>query len=336
MQRSILLLYFFLAFLFNGCAQSRYRPALPYIDDKPLKFLPSHYSEAPGLPSPALSKAGRELVLLKLNNGRYGWLDATAENGAPFDYKSRLYGKGNQLTADEGDFPALARTGIHDEEELRNTKLITGRSVSQITIDGRPWGSSGVGFLAEDETILSVIWADNRTVERLGLTHADIARPLFHLWNVAKDYEQYGPSPTTGEKLQLEALMYNGNEVEARITGSRGWQESIFDDEILGTGHIEVWREIDNKELKFLQENYAHLSPEQFEELKQMLFHIHTGEMVFFYINRYGFYEGHTEYRADPVAVALIFGLTSIEEAHQACEGSLYRYFTTHFTANPE
>lgn len=337
MQKFILLLSLFFAYLPKGWLQGHYKINLPDIETENLRFLPAFYSVLPpGLSSPALSDVGRELVLLKLNNGRYGWMDATVENGAPFDYKRRLYGKGNQLTADEADFPALAATGIHSEEELRNTKLITGRSVSQITVDGRPWGSSGVGFLAEDETIMSVIWGDNQAVERLGLTHADLARPLFHLWNIARDSEQYGTSPTTGERLQLEALMYNGNEVKARITGSRGWQESIFNDEILGTGHIEVWREADSEELAFLQKNYSHLPPEQFEELKQMLFHLHTGEMVFFYITRYGFYEGHTEYRADPVAVALIFGLKPIEEAHQACEGRLYLYFTTHFTENPE
>ncbi|KPK82909.1 MAG: hypothetical protein AMS27_13675 [Bacteroides sp. SM23_62_1] len=63
---------------------------------------------------------------------------------------------------------------------------------------------------------------------------------------------------------------------------------------------------------------------------------IHTGEMVFFYINRYGFYEGHTEYRVDPITVALVFGLKDIEDVHQACGGDLYYYFTTHFTKNPE
>ncbi|MDX1286181.1 MAG: hypothetical protein R3182_14260, partial [Draconibacterium sp.] len=114
------------------------------------------------------------------------------------------------------------------------------------------------------------------------------------------------------------------------------WQESIFNDEILGTGHIEIWRELTQKELQFLKKKYAQLSPNQFEKLKKKLSHFHTSEMVFFYINRYGFYEGHNEYRPDPVTVALIFGLTTIEKAHRTCGGNLLDYFNNHFTQNPE
>jgi hypothetical protein len=190
--------------------------------------------------------------------------------------------------------------------------------------------------MAEDETVMSVIRADNQTVKNLGLTHPDMARPLFHLWNISREIEQFSTKPVIDETMQLTALFYNGHRVMNKITGSRGWQESIFDDEILGTGHIEIWRELNPEELEFLKEKYVHLPQDQLEKLKQMLSYIHTGEMVFFYINRYGFYEGHTEYRIDPIAVALVFGLRSIEEVHQASGGDLYRYFTTHFTKNAE
>ena len=36
------------------------------------------------------------------------------------------------------------------------------------------------------------------------------------------------------------------------------------------------------------------------------------------YIMCYGFYEGHTEYRTDPIAIVFIFGLRSIEEIEDA------------------
>jgi hypothetical protein len=225
---------------------------------------------------------------------------------------------------------------LHAEKELFNTKIITGRSVSQITMDGRPWGSSGVGFMAEDETIMSVIMADNRTVTNLGLTHPDLARPLFHLWNVSRAFEDLGIDQVSGNPLQLSALIYNGHRVKIKITGSRGWQESIFNDEILGTGHIEIWRDLNTEELAFLRQHYGKLSQDQLEQLQHSLSYIHTGEMVFFYINRYGFYEGHTEYRADPVTVALVFGLSSIEKVHHTTGGDLYGYFASHFTKNPE
>lgn len=67
-------------------------------------------------------------------------------------------------------------------------------------------------------------------------------------------------------------------------------------------------------------------------DFQKMLCHIHTGEMVPFYIMRYGFYEGHTGYRADPLAISLIFGLKSLEEIEKAFEGSLYKALTEDFT----
>lgn len=330
------LLLIFSFMLFDGCREGPYRNRLNRIYADNIMMLPSYYLKNPGLPSPAMNREGRELVLLKLSGDKFAWIDATVENGEPFDYKNRLYGKGNQQMADSVDFPSLARKGLHSENELRNTKIITGRSVSQITFEGRPWGSSGVGFMNDDETIMSVIMADNRTVKSLGLTHPDLARPLFHLWNISHEFGKYNIDTVTGEELQIDALMYNGREIHSKITGSRGWQESIFKDEILGSGHIEISREPDVNELEFLGENYAYLPADEYQQLKKDLFTIHTGEMVFFYINRYGFYEGHTEYRIDPVTVALIFGIRTIEEVHSSCGGDLYKYYKTSFTENPE
>jgi len=335
-MKNVILFIFLFVFFFYGCKQDRYRFKIETIDTENLKLAPGYYTGKPDLPSPALSRDGRELVLLNIDNDRYTLFDATVENGEPFDYKRRLYGKGNQLLADEEDFPTLARTGLHSERELKNTKIITGRSVSQITIDGRPWGSSGVGFMSDDETIMSVIMADNRIVESLGLTHPDLARPLFHLWNISREFDNYSIDTITGDRIQMEAILYNGNEVKVEISGSRGWQESIFNDEILGSGHIYISRELNKEEREFLNQNYGNLPENKYEELKKMLFNIHTGELVFFYINRYGFYEGHTEYRIDPVAAALIFGMRSIEDVHIAVGGDLYEYFTSPFTENPE
>jgi hypothetical protein len=66
-------------------------------------------------------------------------------------------------------------------------------------------------------------------------------------------------------------------------------------------------------------------------QLLKKLSHIHTGEMVPYYIMRYGFYEGHTDYRADPVAISFIFGLRSIQEIEAAFKGNLNKALTEHF-----
>jgi hypothetical protein len=46
---------------------------------------------------------------------------------------------------------------------------------------------------------------------------------------------------------------------------------------------------------------------------------------------RYGFYEGHTDYRADPVAISFIFGLRSLQEIEVAFKGNLNKVLTEHF-----
>jgi len=170
----------------------------------------------------------------------------------------------------------------------------------------------------------------------LGKGNQLLARPLFHLWNISNIHARYNESKPAEERTDLKALVYNGHEIAVQVTGSRGWQESIFNDEILGTGHMEVWRELDLHEMEFLKKQYQHLSPEQFETMREGITHLHTGEMVLFYINRYGFYEGHSDFRADPVTIAYIFGIRALEELHKATGGDLFRYFTTHFTYNPE
>ncbi|WP_321370341.1 hypothetical protein [uncultured Draconibacterium sp.] len=317
-------------------AQVCYRHNLTKIESEKLIKAPNCITENPNLASPCISENGREFILLKTTDNRYTWMDVTVENGEPFNYKQGLYGKGNQLKADVEDFPHFAKTGVHSTEELANTKTVTGISAAKITVDARPWGSSGVGFVAADETIMSVIWGDNQTVEKLGFTHPDIARPVFHFWNLMHDFNRYNLDTKTNTRFELASIVYNGYEIESKVQGSRGWQESIFNDEILGTGHIELWRQLNASEIKFLDKHYNHLLPEQLQQLKKELSYLHTGEMVLFYINRYGFYEGHNEYRVDPVTVAFLFGLKPIEEIHRAVNGDLYSYFTAHFTENPE
>jgi hypothetical protein len=306
----------------------------PSIDTGTIPVFPFTLTQKPLQPSPAVSWDGREFVLVKMEDNRYAWFDATAENGDTLNYKRRMQGKGNQVLADKTDFPSFAASGIHSEEEIRNTRSITGKSVSRITVDGRPGGSSDAGFMAEDETILSVIISDNRMIQKLGLKHPDLARPLLHLWNISNTREMYNKYAPVEERIYIRSIVFGSKEIGMKISGSRGWQESIFNDEILGRYHLEVRRDPDPQEEQFLKEQYGDLRDNEFEELKRRISTLHTGEMVPYYINRYGFYEGHTDFRAEPLAIVFIFGIRSLEEIHRASGGDLYGYLTKHFTQN--
>jgi len=83
-----------------------------------LLFFPKTYSEKQDLPSPAVDADGREVILVKIKDNLYTWFDATVENGDTFDYKTKKYGKGNQLLADKEDFPAFALHGILKGHDL--------------------------------------------------------------------------------------------------------------------------------------------------------------------------------------------------------------------------
>ena len=151
-----------------------------------------------------------------------------------------------------------------------------------------------------------------------------MARPLFHIFNVILTVRN------DSERSGIQGVLYNNREIYLRFWGAKGWQESIFYDEILGYWEIEIWRDIDQDELAFLSQQYANLSDESRADLIRRLSHIHTGEMVPFYIMRYGFYEGHTGFRADPLAVVFIFGLRTVDELERAFEGHLYEVIVGH------
>ncbi len=284
----------------------------------------------PDTPSPLLLPDGTEVVLGVTVDGRAALIRVTVENGAEYVYARA--GKGRQLEVDGTDFPTLARTGLHSEIELDQVWTITGRSVAEITEIGRPGRSSGAGFMAADEDVVSVLRGDNRIVRALGLTHPELARPLFHVWNSI--LEQLAAIRGHGRSWgEIPRIRYHGKEVHIEWNVTKGWQESIFDDEIFGGRHVYIARSPDAEEEALLKARHPDLPPGEMDELVARLSRFHISEMVPFYVMRYGFYEGHTDYRADPVAIAFVFGLRPLEEIDAAFGADLAGTLTRHFTS---
>ena len=67
------------------------------------------------------------------------------------------------------------------------------------------------------------------------------------------------------------------------------------------------------------------------KDLKFRLSNLDFSEMLPYYIMRYGFYEGHTGYRPDPVSISFIFGLKSLEQIDKNLGGQLYNALFNHF-----
>jgi hypothetical protein len=306
---------------------------LARLDRGEFDLYPATFDESPGVPSPAVTADGVEIVLAVMKDGTFALIPVTVENGSPLHYSKRVksaLGKDAQLEVDKGDFPTLAATGLHAESELRGKEMITGFPVSLITYIGRPERFSHAGFMAEDEDILAVLIGDNRIVGRLGLTHPQMARPLFHTWNIILKEIELGRWERFWDHIRR--FYYNGRKVDLSAHGTKGWQISIFQDEVQGSFDIAVHGDLSAGEKSFLEARYAHLSDGQMTELEEKLSSIHFSEMAPYYVMRYGFYEGHTSYRSDPVAIAFIFGLRSLEEIDEACQGDLYGTLTDHFT----
>jgi len=300
-------------------------------NQKTYSLYPKTLDSLPEIPSPYLTKKGIEVIVAFTKEKEYTLIPITVENGEPLNYNKGQWGKGEQLKTNIEDFPALSETGLHSETELNRTKSITGRAIAEITKIARPGMSSGAGFIAEDEDIISVLKGDNRLVNKLGLTHPELAKPLFNVFNLILKNREYFVSKIR-PVFDIDYILYKGRKIYLGYRGAKGWQTSLFNDEVLGYYEIDIRRELNEDEEVFLKGQYSYLKTEQMTELLNMLSHIHTGEMVPYYIMRYGFYEGHTGYRADPVAIAFMFGLKSIEEIEKSFPGRIYDVLTGHFT----
>ena len=293
-------------------------------EDKSYALCPHRFDSRLSVPSPYITDDGREIVVTTTKDEKYMLVPVTLENSES---------KGRQLYVDAYDFPTIARTGFHCELELDRTRAIMGRSIAEITELARPDRLSTSGFIAEDEDIISVLKGDNRLARTMGLSHAQLAKPLFHLLNLTahnQKHENY--ISYQGHRAEYPPFLYNGKRISVKVEYTRGGQESIFTDGLDGALAIQIDRELEQRERDYLNREYAHLNQQQREDLIKRLSCLFVGEMVMYYAKWYGFYEGHTGWRADPITIAFIFGMKDLEEIDAAFDGKLYDALTKHFT----
>jgi hypothetical protein len=180
-----------------------------------------------------------------------------------------------------------------------------------------------------------VLIGDDRLVRKLGLTHPRLARPLLHLWNLIVQEQKYSLGLWNGGPhawVHFDHFLYNGRRISYEAHFTKGVQDSPFQDGIEGSAHVFVKRDMEPAEGEFLENRYRELAPDKLEALKKSLSRLTCGEIEPFYIVRYGFYEGHTEWRTDPVAIASIFGLRSLEEIEALFPAGIDEALSAHFT----
>ena len=105
--------------------------------------------------------------------------------------------------------------------------------------------------------------------------------------------------------------------------------KEIFADALEGSFWIEIDAPLSERERALLETRYRHVDPGQVEALIRALTTLRTGEIQPHYITWYGFYEGRTPWRTDPIALAFIFGLRTLDEIEAAFPGRLYELMIT-------
>jgi hypothetical protein len=284
------------------------------LDGRSYQLYPAVLRERPSIPSPLTAADGSELMVAVTRDGGYGIVPVT------------LGADRRQCEADGVDFPTLARTGLHAEAELDPSRTVTGRTIAEIEALARPGRLSTDGFLGSDEGLLDVIRRDDRTVRALGLTHPDLARPLFHVLNMMQRDIDLGRWNMAAHRWHnVTAVLSHGRTVRVVAGDTRGGQRSIFADGLEGASWIELSGEIPDAELAFLKARYPALGPAAMDDLVRSLTRIRSGDMEPFYITWYGFYEGKTMWRTDPVALAFVFGLRTIRQIEAALPGQVHR-----------
>ncbi len=285
---------------------------------------PAVVEQNPDLPSPFSTFEGNDYVVAVTRDDKFAVIDVTLSNKRDIC---------PQLLVDSLDFPNLAKNGLHSQASLSQLETITHRCVEEINRLGRPNGLSQAGFMAEDETINSVLLGDNALVKQLNLTHPVLATPLFHVLNMMEADLSLGRWNMANHSWEnIKYFYYNEHKVFIEAEDTKGGQLSIFNDGIEGGFYIHLWYSLSKDEEAFLRTRYPHLTASEFDWLKEHLTHIHTGEMEPQYIMRYGFYEGHTFWRADPIAIAFIFGIKDLNDLDRIFGNRLYEKLSRHYS----
>ncbi len=149
-------------------------------------------------------------------------------------------------------------------------------------------------------------------------------RDRFYIWNMMNvDLDLNRWNMAEHRWGNVTAVLTHGRRVKLDAGDTKGGQLSIFADGIEGSFWIEIAGDLTELERAFLKKRYGRLDPRQMDALVRALTCIRTGEIQPHYITWYGFYEGRTPWRTDPIALALTFGLRTLEEIEAAFPGRL-------------
>ena len=116
----------------------------------------------------------------------------------------------------------------------RPVQIVSGKGALLYDAQGKEYidciGGNGVAITGHCHP--KIVQAINDLVKKLGLTHPQMAKPLFHIWNIILkeiELEKWGRFWDN-----IKYIIYNGKKVFLKAEGCKGWQISIFQDDVRG------------------------------------------------------------------------------------------------------
>ncbi|OGM16843.1 hypothetical protein A2V56_03665 [Candidatus Woesebacteria bacterium RBG_19FT_COMBO_42_9] len=160
--------------------------------------------------------------------------------------------------------------GVNSTDLIHSLDSLAGQPISKLEERLRPGKDSMMGFLGQNESLISILADDNDFVLSHDLTHQDLALPLFY----AREHYLQGKG---------REFTYKGRKFSIQATAYRGMQFSPFDDRTGTNIDMVIKNEDTGASL-----SYSGLLPDM--------------------IQRYGFYEGKgTSYRLEPSKILEVF-----------------------------
>jgi hypothetical protein len=195
---------------------------------------------------------------------------------------------------------------LTEKSQIDHLISINGLSIEDIEKRARPGRFSQSGFIGKEEGFKDVLRKDWETVEKLQVTHSELAAHLSNIISIAKQVErnskrnhsdpiviEYRTKDLIDNTIASEAPQ----KLEVILGGTRGMQEDLFEPKDYNQ------RDVDTPE-GWNEENIVK------NTVNGITLNLNSG--ILSYIREFGFYEGggdQNPYRVDPMKVmALLTG----------------------------
>jgi hypothetical protein len=200
---------------------------------------------------------------------------------------------------------------LKEKAQIETLKEINGLSIEEIEDRARPGRYSQTGFIGREESFKEVLRKDWETVEKLHVTHSELAAHLTNIISIAERVERSSKRDfsdsfvieyRTNDLKDNSILSEAPQKLEVLLLLTKGMQDDIFEPKHNSTRVVNTLKEWNEENTVKNPANGVTLN-------------LNSG--ILSYIREFGFYEGGGEdnpYRVDPLKVMALLTGKSLEE----------------------